>query len=118
MAAGIATLEVYEELNLFNKANDNAQYWEDLLHGLKSLPNVIDVRNIGLMGAIEFQPIAGAPSKRIIDIFERCFEKGMLVRITGSTVAFSPPLICEREHLADMAQILSDAVIESSKLLK
>ena len=118
MAAGLATLEVYEEQQLFQKANDNSLYFENILHELKSLPNVIDIRNIGLMGAVEFEPIPGHPTKRAIDIFERCFEKGMLIRITGSTVAFSPPLISERHHLDTMVNILADAVIESNKFSK
>jgi len=117
MAAGLATLEVYHEQKLFEKANLLGQYWEDALHSLKGLPHVIDIRNCGLMGAVEFAAVPGHPTKRAVDIFDRCFAKGLLVRNTGSTIAFSPPLICEKEHIDFLANTFADAIIESSKLM-
>ena len=117
MAAGIATLEVYEEQKLFQRVNDLAPYWEHALHSLKGLPNVIDIRNIGLMGAVEFTPVTGLPTKRATDIFDRCFEKGLMVRNTGSIVAFSPPLICEKSHIDFIVNTFADAVNESAKYM-
>jgi beta-alanine--pyruvate transaminase len=117
MAAGIATLDVYSEQKLFEKADALAPYWEQALHSLKGLPHIVDIRNIGLMGAVEFTPIPGYPTKRATDIFERCFTKGLMVRNTGSTVAFSPPLICDKSHIDFIINTFSDAIVESSKQL-
>ena len=101
-AAGLATLEIYKEDNLFERAADLAPYWENALHGLKDAAHVIDLRNIGMIGAIELEPIAGKPTARAFDAFLRCYEKGVLIRTTGDIIALSPPLIAEK---ADIDQI-------------
>ena len=118
MAAGMATLDVYEEENLFDKAAALAPHFEAAIHSMKGLPNVVDCRNIGLMGAVELTGIPGAPTKRSADIFDRCFKKGLLVRATGQTIALSPPLISEKDDISNMVNILTDAIVESSKHLK
>lgn len=115
MAAGIATLEVYQEENLFQRAADLAPYFEKGLHSLKGLPNVIDARNLGMMGAVELQPVPGELMKRSFDVFNRCFDKGVMVRVSGSTCAYSPPLICEKSHVDTMINTLHDAIIASAK---
>jgi beta-alanine--pyruvate transaminase len=115
MAAGIATLEVYEEEGLFQRAADMAPYFEKGLHSLKGLPNVVDIRNIGMMGAVELQPVAGELMKRSFDVFNRCFDKGVMVRVSGSTCAYSPPLICEKSHVDQMINTLHDSIIASAK---
>ena len=79
MAAGIATLEVYKEQGIFENANNLTSHFETLLHSLQGLPHVIDIRNIGLMGAVEVMPIPGFPTARSMDIFDRAFEKGLLI---------------------------------------
>jgi beta-alanine--pyruvate transaminase len=98
-AAGLATLDVYQEEGLFDRANALAPYWEDALHSLKDCPNVIDLRNLGLIGAIELSPIEGKPTARAFEAFLKCYEKGLLIRTTGDIIALSPPLICEKEHV-------------------
>jgi beta-alanine--pyruvate transaminase len=117
MAAGIATLDVYRDQNLFQRAEELAPYFEEGIHSLKGLPNVIDIRNCGLMGAVEVQPIPGQPTKRATDVFDRCFEKGLFLRAAGSTVVMSPPLIFERQHVDRLVNTLHDAIVESSKHL-
>ena len=92
-AAGIATLDTYEEEGLLTRAAELGPYWEDALHSLKGLPHVIDIRNTGLVGAIELEPIPGSPTKRAFTAFLEAFEKGLLVRTTGDIIALSPPLI-------------------------
>ena len=69
------------------------------MHSLKGLPHVIDLRNLGLIGAIELEPIAGKPGARGFDMFVRAFEQGLLVRVTGDIIALSPPLIIETAHI-------------------
>jgi len=98
-AAGLAALDVYQEDGLFEQANDLAPYWEDALHSLKDCKNVIDIRNLGLIGAIELAPIDGKPTARAFDAFLKCYEKGVLIRTTGDIIALSPPLIAEKQHV-------------------
>jgi beta-alanine--pyruvate transaminase len=101
-AAGLATLETYKEEGLFDRARDIAPYWEAGLHSLKDLPNVIDIRNLGLIGAIELDPIAGEPTKRAFTAFLKAYEDGLLIRTTGDTIAMSPPLIVEKHHIDEI----------------
>ena len=98
-AAGIATLEVYREEGLFEKAKALAPYWEDALHSLRDHPGVIDIRNIGMVGAVELEPFEGAPTKRGFETFLNSYEAGLLTRVTGDVIALSPPLIAERSHI-------------------
>lgn len=98
-AACIATLDTYQEGGLLSRAKDLAPYWEERLHALKGLPHVIDLRNIGLIGAVEVAPIAGQPAKRAYDIFVRAFEAGLLIRQTGDIIALSPPLIISKDQI-------------------
>ncbi|MFT6425560.1 MAG: beta-alanine--pyruvate transaminase [Celeribacter sp.] len=109
-AAGIATLDTYAEEGLFQRAADLETYWQDALHSLKGLPHVIDIRNMGLIGAIELEPIAGAPTKRAFDAFLKCYDKGVLVRTTGDIIALSPPLIIEKDHIDTLIGTLADVL--------
>ncbi|KAL3822189.1 hypothetical protein ACHAXA_008205 [Cyclostephanos tholiformis] len=93
MAAGLATLDYYRDQDLFDRAARISPYFEEGMHSLKGLPNVVDVRNIGLMGAVELEPYPGSPGRRGHELMERCFEDGVMVRQTGDTIALSPPLI-------------------------
>jgi beta-alanine--pyruvate transaminase len=99
-AAGLATLETYKQEGLLTRGSGElGKYWEDALHSLKGLPHVIDVRNLGLVGAVELEPIAGAPTKRAFAAFVKAFEDGILIRTTGDIIAMSPPLIVEKSHI-------------------
>ncbi|MBD3678629.1 MAG: aspartate aminotransferase family protein [Rhodobacteraceae bacterium] len=109
-AAGIATLETYKEEGLFERAAELAPYWEDAIHSLKGLPHVIDIRNMGLIGAIELEPIAGQPTKRAFQAFLDAYEKGCMIRTTGDIIALSPPLIIEKSHIDELFGTLSDVL--------
>ncbi len=98
-AAGIATLETYAEEGLFERAAEIAPYWEAALHALKGTRHVIDIRNMGLIGAIELEPMAGAPTKRAFDAFLKAYDKGVLIRTTGDIIAMSPPLIIDKGQI-------------------
>jgi beta-alanine--pyruvate transaminase len=76
--------------------------WEDGLHSLKGEPHVIDVRNIGLVGAIELAPIDGAPTKRAFSAFLHAYENGLLIRTTGDIIALSPPLIVSESQIGEI----------------
>jgi beta-alanine--pyruvate transaminase len=111
-AAAIATLDTYKEEGLLTRGAELAPYWEDALHSLKDAPNVIDIRNIGLVGAIELQPIAGEPTKRAFSAFVKAFEKGVLIRTTGDIIALSPPLIIERGQIDEIVDCVRTVLNE------
>ena len=98
-AAAIATLDTYEEDGLLTRAAELSKAWEDGIHSLKGLPHVIDIRNCGLVGAIELEPIAGQPTKRAFTAFLQAFEKNLLIRTTGDIIALSPPLIIQKSEI-------------------
>jgi beta-alanine--pyruvate transaminase len=109
-AAGIATLETYREEALFERAAAIAPYWEEALHSLKGLPHVIDIRNMGLIGAVELDPIAGEPTKRAFSAFLQAYDKGILIRTTGDIIAMSPPLIIEKPQIDELIGKLADVL--------
>ncbi len=109
-AAALGALDTYAEEGLLTRARDLAPTFEVALHSLAGLPNVVDIRNIGLVGGIELAPIAGEPGKRAFDVFLDCWERGVLVRTTGDTVALSPPLVIEPQHIEQIAGTLARAI--------
>ncbi|KGJ05534.1 aspartate aminotransferase family protein [Paracoccus sphaerophysae] len=112
-AAGIATLDTYAEDGLLTRAASLETYWENALHGLADRPHVVDIRNMGLIGAVELAPIEGQPGKRAFDVFVKAFEAGILIRVTGDIIALSPPLIISEaqidELIGTLGQVLSEA---------
>jgi beta-alanine--pyruvate transaminase len=113
-AAGLATQQIYRREGLLTRAREIADYWADAVHSLKGLPHVIDLRNLGLIGAIELEPIPGRPGARGFDAFVRAFEKGALVRVTGDIIALSPPLVIERSHIDELFGTLAGVLKEIS----
>ena len=109
-AAGLATLETYREDGLFERAADIAPYWQEAVHSLRGKPHVIDVRNLGLIGAVELQPIDGAPTKRAFNAFLKAYDKGILIRTTGDIIAMSPPLIIEKAHIDQLIGTLGEVL--------
>jgi beta-alanine--pyruvate transaminase len=111
-AAALGTLETYKEEGLFERAAELAPYWEEALHSLKGEPHVIDIRNIGLVGAIELEPIAGEPTKRAFSCFVRAWEKGALIRTTGDIIALSPPLIISKSQIDELIDCVRSVLNE------
>jgi beta-alanine--pyruvate transaminase len=109
-AAGLAALDIYRREGLFTRAAELADHWRDAMFSLQSSPNVIDIRTIGLVAGIELAPRAGAVGARGYDVFVDCFQRGLLVRVTGDTIALSPPLIIERGQIDTIASVLGDAI--------
>jgi beta-alanine--pyruvate transaminase len=113
-AAGLATLELYQTEGLFDRAASLAPYWEDALHSLRGFPNVIDIRNLGLVGGIELEPRAGAPGTRGFDVFVDCFNRGALIRVTGDIIALSPPLIIDERQIDELIGTVGAAIKAAS----
>ena len=111
-AAAIATLEVYEEDDLFLRASELAAHWQEALHSLADHPFVIDIRNIGLIGAIELEPVQEHPTKRAFSAFLRAFERGCLIRTTGDIIALSPPLIINKAQIDELVACIGDVLSE------
>ena len=113
-AAALATLDIYERDGLLTRAATLSPKWEEALHSLKQLPNVVDIRNYGLIGAIELSPRPGKPAARGYEVFTGCYERNVLVRQTGDVIALSPPLIVEDKHIdqiiATLRKVISDTV--------
>ena len=113
-AAALATLDVYAKDGLLTRAASMGAAWENAVHSLRGLPHVIDVRNFGLIGAVELEPRAGKPGARAFEVFLKCFEKGVMVRQTGDVVAMSPPLIIEPKQIARMIDALGESIRETA----
>ena len=114
-AAAIATMQVYHDEKLFERAASISAAFEQAAHKLKGLPHVKDIRNLGLVCGIELEPLPGKPTARAYEVFERCFwEKNLLIRTTGDIIALSPPLIINHEQINTLFSTLAE-VIQSIK---
>jgi beta-alanine--pyruvate transaminase len=109
-AAALATLDIYQDEGLLTRAAGLAQQWEDGLHDLADCPHVIDIRNIGLMGAIELAPLPDAPVKRAFDAYLKAYDQGFLIRTTGDIIALSPPLIISQSEIEQLFACLRDVL--------
>jgi len=111
-AAALATLDLYEEERLFERAASLAPHFENAVHSLREAPHVADIRNFGMMAAIELEPIPGKPGARGYQALVRAFERGVLVRTTGDVIAMSPPLIISKEQIDELVGTLASVLRE------
>ena len=109
-AAGMATLDIYHREGLFERAASLLPLWQEAMHSLRGSPNVIDIRNLGLIAGIELEPRPNEPTKRAYDVFLDCYQNGVLIRQTADILALSPPLIVEESHIHQMVDKLSAAL--------
>ncbi|MFN6999973.1 MAG: aminotransferase class III-fold pyridoxal phosphate-dependent enzyme, partial [Elioraea tepidiphila] len=109
-AAAIAAIRIHREEDLAGRVRDLQPYWQEAVHGLGGTTGVVDVRDIGLIAGIELQPREGRPTERAMKVFHRCFDDGLLVRVTGDIVALSPPLTIERAHVDRITETLDRAI--------
>ncbi len=115
-ATAIATLDVFEEEGIFQGAAEMSTYFEQAAHSLRGLPNVKDIRNLGLVCGIELESQSGKSTTRAYDIFEKCFwEKNLLIRTTGDVIALSPPLIINKDQIDQLFSRLAAAIQEQAK---
>ena len=111
-AAAEASLDLYEEEQLFKRAQELAPYFQEAVHSLREMPHVIDIRNMGLVAGIELEPKSGKPTERAVKAFQMCYEKGVLVRTTGDIIALSPPLIISKAQIDELVGTLGGVLRE------
>ncbi|MEC8099675.1 MAG: aspartate aminotransferase family protein [Pseudomonadota bacterium] len=109
-AAGLATLEVYKEEKLFERAKKLEKYFGDKAHSLSKLNMVKDIRNIGLVAGVELDSRHDKKSLLGRDVFEECFKNGVMVRYTGNTIALSPPLIINESQIDHVFDVLGHSI--------
>jgi beta-alanine--pyruvate transaminase len=110
-AACVATMEVYKEEGIFDRAAAMAPYFEEAAHSLKGLPYVKDIRNLGLVCGIELEGVPGKPTARAYDVFQKCFwDKGLLIRTTGDIIALSPPLIIDKAQIDQLFGAIAEVL--------
>jgi beta-alanine--pyruvate transaminase len=113
-AAALATLGIYEREQLLTRAATLSSEWQEAVHSIRPAPHVIDIRNYGLIGAVELEPRAGKPGARAFDVFLKCFERGVMVRVTADTIALSPPLIVDSAQIAQIVETLAGAIRDTA----
>ncbi len=107
-------MDVYAKEGLLSRAGSLAPEWENAMHSLRGLPHVLDVRNYGLIGAVELESRAGKPGARAFEVFLKCFERGVMVRQTGDIIAASPPLIIESRQIERIVETLAAVIRETA----
>ena len=110
VAAALATLDTYAEEGLFQRAAELAPYFEDATHALRDLPNVIDIRSMGMVTGIELSPRPGAPSERGFEAMQMAFERGAMIRVTGDTIALSPPFIISKDQIDELFALVAGVI--------
>lgn len=109
-AAALATQDIYRRDGLLTRARDLEETWADAVFSLKGLPHVIDLRTMGLIAGIELEPRPDAPGKRAFEVFLRCYEHGVLIRVTGDIIALSPPLIISPAQIDQLLSTVAEAL--------
>ncbi len=109
-AAGLAVLDAFAQDGVLENARDTAAYFNESIHALRDLPNVIDIRSVGMVGAIELAPRPGQPGARAAEAFRKAFERGVTVRLYADNVSMGPPLIAERRHIDELLGKLRDVL--------
>ena len=112
-AAGIAALELLERDDLIGRVKALSPYFEDALHSLRNLPNVTDIRNFGLAGAVTLAPYPGEPARRPFEVSMKCWEKGLYLRYGADTIQFGPPFVSEKSDLDRAFSIVHDSLIRA-----
>ncbi|RYC30252.1 aspartate aminotransferase family protein [Lichenibacterium minor] len=106
-AASLAALDVYRDEDLFGHVLRMEPVWAEAIHALRDLPNVLDIRTVGLVAAIDLASRPDAVGARAYEAMDRCFrEHDLMVRITGDTIALTPPLIISETQIGDIADKL------------
>lgn len=109
-AAGLAAINVYEEEGLLVQARKLEIELENAVHSLRNEAHIIDIRNIGMAAAIEFEMRDDQPSLRAMEMFKYCFDHGVMVRYTGDIIAIGPALVCDSEEIEVIVETVRAAI--------
>lgn len=113
-AAGLAALDIYEGEGLFQRTLELEQHWENALHSLRDLPHVKDIRNMGLVGAVELEADE-QPGRRGYRVYRHCFwESDLLVRCSADVIALSPPLIISHDEIDQLVAALRQSILAAA----
>ena len=104
-AAALATIDLYRDERLFERAKALESKWYDAIMGLKSLPNVVDIRCAGLTGAIDLASIPGSPGERVRRALDHAFfDAGIMIRPAGDTIELTPPLVISEDQIGEIME--------------
>jgi beta-alanine--pyruvate transaminase len=109
-AAALATQDLYRDENLFERARKLEPVWADAVMSLKGLPNVLDIRTVGLVAAIDLASRPDAVGQRAYEALERAFEDGLMIRVTGETIALTPPLIISEDQIGELVDKVGQTI--------
>jgi len=115
-AAAHAVLDIFASDDLVNRARALEPVLENGLHALKGKAGILDIRNFGLSGAVDLDPVPGKPGLRALKVLEACIERGALVRVAGDCIAVGPPFISKPEEVEFLCSVLGDAVDAAMKV--
>jgi beta-alanine--pyruvate transaminase len=113
-AAGLATLAIHQREGLAQRARELEPYWEDAAHSLRGLPGVVDIRNIGLLAAVELESLPGKAGQRGFGVHQACLEKGSLIRSSGDAMLLSPPLVIDKPQIDQLFSTLSEVLLQGA----
>jgi beta-alanine--pyruvate transaminase len=110
-AAGLATLDLYRDERLFERARALEPLWADAAMGLKGLPNVLDIRCVGLTAGIDLASRPDAVGRRAYEAMEHAFTRqNLVIRITGDSIALTPPLIVSESEIGEIFGKVADVI--------
>jgi len=109
-AAGISAINVYESEGLLAKSRKLEIELEKTIHSLRDEAHVVDIRNIGMAAAVEFEPRNNQTSMRAMEIFQYCFDHGVMVRYTGDIIAIGPALVCDETEIEVIIETIRSAI--------
>jgi beta-alanine--pyruvate transaminase len=110
-AAGLAALDLYRDEGLFERARALEPVWADAMMDLHTLPNVLDIRTIGLVAAFDLAAQDGQPGLRGYRAMEHAFhEENVMIRVTGDTIALTPPLLISESQIGELAEKIARTI--------
>jgi beta-alanine--pyruvate transaminase len=111
-AAGLATLDLLEKENSFEKVSNMAPVLEDAIHSLKGVKHVVDIRNYGSAAGVTLASVPGEPAKRPFEAAMKCWEKGFYVRYGGDTLQLGLPFSTTLTEIDSIVNAMGDAISE------
>ena len=109
VAAALAVQDIFEKEDIFNRAKKMSPYFQDGLHSLKDLKEVVSIRGYGMMGGIEMK-MKDKPGKAGFQTFKHCYDAGVNFKNTGDSLIIAPQFICEKKHIDEIIEKLRTGI--------